>query len=616
MGWRAVVAIGAIMIPTAMHTTAVFGASGEAHALELSARAESTVKQLYTWTIEKTVDQDTITSTAASGTFTYHVTVTHDPGSSEWRTTGSIRIANPGADAISGVHVEVEVESASACALENAQALSLPAGGHADVAWACNYGAEPEEGLASITASWGEDRHVSTTTPLGFAHPTATIVGDSITVTDSSAGVLGTISSSDEGSTVYVYSATVAAASGTCATLETVTTATGSTSPPLVAGSMPVRFCRSADLAVSATVGAAWQTSLTMSADVVDVPQAGGSTNVRYTVDLAQKAWMLSGVVSIQNPNDWQSLTGSVEITAAGVNCEVDDANTVALTPGGSVLATYHCEFTSPPQAAAGTLIATVTWNSDDEGSRRAHASASVAFQFPSLTVVATVDGTTTELGNVPAATAAHTYTFLRPLANAPAGGCRESVGSAVVVETATVASQPIRICNTAAASHPMNFWRSQTGEALLLSAPAGLVGWLRDFHPFQDLAPSATPQQVATYAAAVGAAADVSGAPMTARLKAQMLGAALIAYVTDPSLRSAAAPDGNSSGRARIDITEASAAFGGATRLTVVELLMAQNRVATADGSVWYDNDPVLQALAMRVFEVLNNGAAPVVIR
>ncbi|MEI6244634.1 MAG: hypothetical protein WCQ64_06270, partial [Acidobacteriota bacterium] len=63
-------------------------------------------------------------------------------------------------------------------------------------------------------------------------------------------------------------------------------------------------------------------------------------------------------------------------------------------------------------------------------------------------------------------------------------------------------------------------------------------------------------------------------------------------------------------------DITESRAAFGGASSLTVAELLMAQNRVATADGSAWYDNDPALQALAMRVFEALNNGAAPLVIR
>lgn len=612
---RVAIASAAMLTAVAINTRPVAAARG-ASALELSARAESTVKQLYTWTIEKTVEQDTIRSASASGTFNYRVTVTHDPGSSVWHTTGSVRLTNTGADVISGMRLAVEVESASDCSLESAQPLSVQAGSHADVAWACTYGAEPEEGVAVITASWGEGHQVSTTTALGFSHPTTTVVGDNIAVTDSSAGVLGTLSSSDQDETVYTYSTTLTATPGTCATLDTVTTATVSGSQPIVADPLSVRFCRSADLVVSATVGAAWQTALTMAADVAAVQPGAGAANVRYTVDLAQRAWAVSGVVSIRNPNDWQSLTGAVEIAAAGVNCEVDDANTVALKPGGSALATYHCEFTSPPQAAAGTLMATVTWHSDDDGSSRVHASASVEFQFLPLTVMASLDGRTTELGRVSAATAAQTFSFVRPLANAPAGACREYLGIATVLETATVASEQINLCNIAAAGHPLNFWRGQSGEALLLSVPVGLVGWLRGFHPFQDLVPSATPQQVAMYAAAVGAAADVSGAPMTARLKAQMLGAALIAYVTDPSLRSAAAPVGNPASRARIDITEASAAFGGATHLTVVELLMAQNRVATADGSAWYDNDPALQALAMRVFEALNNGAAPLVIR
>lgn len=601
---RVAIASAAMLTAVAINTTPVAGAHGEAHALEISARAESTVTQLYTWTIEKTVEQDTIRSASASGTFNYRVTVTHDPGSSEWRTTGSIRIANPGADVISDVHLDVEVESASECSLESARPVSLPASSHRDVAWACTYGAEPEEGVAVITASWGEGHQVSTTTALGFSHPTTTVVGDNIAVTDSSAGVLGTLSSSDQDETVYTYSTTLTATPGTCATLNTVTTATVSRTQPFVTDALPVRFCRSTDLVVSASVGAAWQTSLALATDTTGVPLGNGVSQVRYTVDLTQRAWSVSGVVQIRNPNDWQSLTGTVEVSAAGVTCALDDPTPLALRPGGSALAAYHCDFTSPPAAPAGTLIATVTWNSEGDDASRAHASASVEFQFLPLTVMASLDGRTTELGRVSAATAAQTFTFVRPLANAPAGACRAYLGIATVLETETVASEQITLCNIAATGHPLNFWRSKSGEALLLSAPEGLVGWLRGFRPFQDLPSSATPQQVATYAAAVGAAADTAGAPMTAHLKAHMLGAALREFVADPS------------SRARIDVTQASAAFGGATSLTVSDLLMAQSRAATADGAAGNDNNPALQALALRVFEAINNGAAPLVVR
>src|SRR5207237_1805738 len=117
---------------------------------------------------------------------------------------------------------------------------------------------------------------------------------------------------------------------------------------------------------------------------------------------------------------------------------------------------------------------------------------------------------------------------------------------------------------------------------------------WLRYYAPFQDLSATASCSTVAIYGYNIIKAATASGPSMNAMLKAQMLATALDVYFSDPALGGnkigAPVPIGGVS----IDLTkicqmidgsggtatcsakfeDASSAFGGATGLTISQML------------------------------------------
>jgi hypothetical protein len=135
----------------------------------------------------------------------------------------------------------------------------------------------------------------------------------------------------------------------------------------------------------------------------------------------------------------------------------------------------------------------------------------------------------------------------------------------------------------------------------------------------------------VATYVYNIIKAANASGATMNAMLKAQMLATALDVYFSDPSLGGnmigAAQPLGN----VKIDLTQvcsmldnsssgsgtcsgtslnASAAFGGSTSLTVLNLLTYAASQSNLGGGSSYGQNKSTQGLAKNTFDAINNQA------
>lgn len=174
-----------------------------------------------------------------------------------------------------------------------------------------------------------------------------------------------------------------------------------------------------------------------------------------------------------------------------------------------------------------------------------------------------------------------------------------------------------------------MGFWQNKNGQAIVKGGAAtGNVcnsgTWLRQYLPFQDLSPTANCNQVATYVTNVIKAANSSGASMNAMLKAQMLATALDVYFSDPALGgnkiNAPAPIGG----VLVDLTKickapnggvcssgyqnTSSAFGGASSLTVAQLLSYASGQSNAGGSVWYGNVKATQELAKNTFDAINN--------
>ena len=141
----------------------------------------------------------------------------------------------------------------------------------------------------------------------------------------------------------------------------------------------------------------------------------------------------------------------------------------------------------------------------------------------------------------------------------------------------------------------------------------------------FKDLSATATCTQVATYVYNVVKAANASGTAMNAMLKAQILATALDVYFSDPALGGnkigAPAPIGG----VAIDLTKVckniggggtifenvSGAFGGATNLTVSQMLAYAASQSNPGGTAWYGQIKSTQELAKDAFDAINNQVA-----
>jgi len=181
-----------------------------------------------------------------------------------------------------------------------------------------------------------------------------------------------------------------------------------------------------------------------------------------------------------------------------------------------------------------------------------------------------------------------------------------------------------------------IGFWQSKAGQNIIkttasISGVCNLTPWLRQFAPYQDLSATASCNTAATYVTNLIKAANAKGASMNAALKAQMLASALDVYYSDPGLGGntigAPAPVGG----VTIDLTlvcnmfsfpggvatctgtyqNTSSAFGGATSLTVSQMLAFAASQSNVSGTLWYGNVKATQQLAKNAFNAVNNQVA-----
>jgi hypothetical protein len=103
----------------------------------------------------------------------------------------------------------------------------------------------------------------------------------------------------------------------------------------------------------------------------------------------------------------------------------------------------------------------------------------------------------------------------------------------------------------------------------------------------------------------------------MNAMLKGQMLATALDVYYSTPTLGGnkigAPAPIGG----VTVDLTwvkagsgyrDVSGAFGGATSMTVLQMLTHAASQSNVGGSMWYGNVKIVQEMAKNAFDAVNN--------
>src|SRR5262249_10433468 len=146
----------------------------------------------------------------------------------------------------------------------------------------------------------------------------------SVTVTDPlSGGLLGTVSSADPSATSFTYSNTVQAPRGTCKAVDNTATYKTDTSEKEGSSSTHVKVCGGADLTVSKTAAADFASHITKAVDKTLVEKQGGTATFNYTVTVTTSGWTVAGAITVTNPNDWQSISGSVvdSLTDAGGVC-------------------------------------------------------------------------------------------------------------------------------------------------------------------------------------------------------------------------------------------------------------------------------------------------------
>ncbi len=357
--------------------------------------------------------------------------------------------------------------------------------------------------------------------------------------------------------------------------------------------------------------------------------------------------WQLSGVATVTNPNDWESIPVVLgdSVTGAG-SCSFTGSSSLTVGPGQSVPLAYVCTYPAFPSPPSGTDTATATWDKTTYFTPDGSATDSANFTFtgPTHSVNQTVTLTESFNGQPPVALGTLTGTLVKPWAtqaffesptlNFPASGCVDEPNLSALPPTTLTSSETITLCTSIkSGAKSAGFWALYQGRGLILHGASTAVvcnagTWLRNDAPFQDLSPTASCAQVQSYVTGVFSASSSS---VLAELKMQALATALNVYFSDPSLGGntigAPAPIGNYSvdlthvcvmkdssgtgaGTCAGTVGSSSNAFSGATQLTVSQMLATSSGLSNAGGTVWYSNSTT-QALAKNAFDAINNQKA-----
>jgi hypothetical protein len=630
--------------------------------LSVSKTATPTFTRTFKWGIDKKVDHSQLDIAAGgSATFNYLVNVTHDGGTdSDWQVSGVITVSNPNDwEAITLANVADLIDKGGSCSITSGDVSgTIGPKGFATFDYLCTYGSAPSptDFTNTATATWdagaastasGSASGSKTGT---FGAPT-TIVDGSVNVTDTLGGPLGTVLSTDPSPTPFIYSNTVAGTPGTCVTIDNTATFTTNTTDTTGSDGATAKVCVGLDLTVSKTATSSftrtynWKIAKSVDKTILD---AGGTATYTVTVTetgFTDSAWQVTGAITVNNPNDWEAITANItDAVDNGGSCSVTGGTSVSIPAGGSATVPYSCTWLSAPNSASGTNKATATWDSGTFFTPSASASGTAGFAFstPTTTVNKTINVSDSFGGSLGSAMATDgtlatpftvkSFIYTRTF-TPPTSGCQLVTNTATIVETGQSASATVKVCNTGALT--MGFWQNKNGQGLISGglSTAGICNsgtWLRQLAPFQDLSSTANCTAVASYVYNTIKAATCGGATCNAMLKAQMLATALDVYFSDPSLGGnkigAPAPIGG----VAIDLTKicamidgsggstcsgtyenVSSAFGGATSLTVLQMLSYSAGQSNVGGSAWYTNAKTIQVLAKDAFDAINNQVA-----
>ncbi|MBK6440844.1 MAG: hypothetical protein IPH27_05605 [Actinomycetales bacterium] len=624
----------------------------------------------YSWTIAK-VAKATQVNVAPNGDAVFDYTVTATPAGytdSAWTMAGTITVTNP--NDFQSITVNVtdvpNVGGGATCTVAGGTGVALaPKGEEGDsktLNYSCTAASQPTytsgTNTATATVTSGVTPTASVTSaPASITFTEGTSVDKTVNVYDDktvSGGstLLGTATWNDTKTpTTFTYSVTQhPTAVGTCTAYTNTAWIDRSLTPDPTA-SATVKACVGADLTVTKTATATYtRTYLWTIAKTTPNPAPAATLNstlgVPYTVTVTpngfvDSAWTTSGTITVTNPNDWEtvtvtSVTDAIDASLGGT-CTVTGLtaqNAVLAKGGGSLTLNYSCSYPTKPSSYTGTNTATATWDAGAAHTTSGSATGQAPVNFAmtkevnktvTVTDQAVVTGTTTVASAKTLGTAtwnadgtptvfAYTNTY-----SVPKNGCTSYTNTATITETGQTATAVVKVCGPPwIGDGTIGFWQNKNGQAIITGGAytktlvgtkyvniCNVTGWLRQFAPFQDLSATATCTQVAAYVSTVLKAANASGATMNAMLKGQTLAAALNYYYTTLEPRRDA-PLGSLS-TMTFDISPWSGAFGGATTMTLMQMLSYASSQSNVGGSIWYAQVKTTQGLAKDAFAAIN---------
>lgn len=384
------------------------------------------------------------------------------------------------------------------------------------------------------------------------------------------------------------------------------------------------------------------------------VKQVGGSATFHYTVDVdrttgAPTNVTVTGTIDVFNPNAFDVVADVSDQLSDSTVCSITDGgDDQTMVPGDNYFG-YTCSLSGLPQAQLDNT-ATAAWDEQDFGTDGVLGADSADFTFSDVQFTGTdvnpcidvsdtfgLHGTTGTSDSLGSACDDKQFTYDRTVA-VPAHGCLTYDNTATFVaqdeSAVTGSSDPVSVtvCGPlATGARTMGFWQNKNGQGIIKggASTAGVCNitpWLRAYAPFQGLSATASCSAVATYVSNVIKTASASGATMNAMLKGQMLATALDVYYTGPGKYAGAQVflPSTAIGSVAIDLTKicknigtcsifenVSSAFGGATSLTVSQMLAYAASQSNSGGTVWYGQVKATQEKAKDAFDAVNNEVA-----
>ena len=431
----------------------------------------------FDWTITKQVDKTRIDiADDQTADFTYTVIATPSaPSDSAWKVAGVITVTNPNSIPFSGVDVSDAITGGGVCTYgEPVENLTVPASGSVEIDYECTYAEQPPASVTNTaTATWtaadyyGTDGNASGTASADFSAVAPSVTDGTVTVIDDKTDpahpvTLGTVSYDDSlMDRTFGYTLGLAGVGGTC-TDYTNTAKVLSDETVLDDASQTVKVCVGQDLTVSKTAEASharlykWTIDKSVDDDSVTVP-SGSSHEFAYGVTVTpngytDSTWVLSGEITVSNPNDWEGIVADVtDLVDLGVGavCTVTDGEDVTVPASGTATLFYSCTFDSQPNYA-GTNTATATWDEaayfTPTGSATGEAVVDVALGAETNKVIHVTDSLGGSLGSWNWADGAKTFSYKVAQAGV-AGTCTTYDNTATITETGQTAQESVELC-------------------------------------------------------------------------------------------------------------------------------------------------------------------------